>query len=206
MQERDCGHICPEWCFSQWCFSLSEKATYGLVSTNRPLPKAEDLPLMSFVDMIFGGQLTSILVCQKCKHVSQTYEDFNDISLSLKPEDYANRKRDRFRKIVGRLTNFPSSTFNNLQGKEKPTQSTSTTIPPTMPANTVEMLRSSSVPPTPSEEKQRSFPGGGLEDPPIEASRRRSLDLSVESLLQDGAGVANLAAYGRWTLSGQFRK
>jgi hypothetical protein len=144
---------------------------------------------MSFVDMIFGGQLTSILVCQKCKHVSQTYEDFNDISLSLKPEDYANRKRDRFRKIVGRLTNFPSSTFNTMQGKEKPTQP-SINIPP-VPTNTGEMLRSSSVPPTPSKEKQRSFPGGGLEGPPIEASRRRSLDLSVESLLQDGPDVAD---------------
>ena len=39
--------------------------------------------------MVFGGQLTSILICQKCKHISQTYEDFYDISLSIKPEDYA---------------------------------------------------------------------------------------------------------------------
>lgn len=44
------------------------------------------------------------------------------------------------------------------------------------------------MPPTPSEEKQRSFSGGGLEGPPIGASRRRSLDLSVESLQQDGNG------------------
>ena len=138
------------------------------------------LPLMSFVDMIFGGQLTSILVCQRCKHISQTYEDFNDISLSLKPEDYANRKRDRFRKIVGRITNFPSTTFN-IQGKEKPTHSAN---PPTE-ANTIEMLRSSSVPPTPSREKLRAIPGGGLDGPPIEASRRRSLDVSVESLRQE---------------------
>ena len=137
---------------------------------------------MSFVDMIFGGQLTSILVCQRCKHISQTYEDFNDISLSLKPEDYGNRKRDRFRRIVGRLANFPSSTFNNMQGKEK---SSSTHILPGRP-NTLEMLRSSSVPPTPSKEKQRSLPGGGLEGPPIGVSRRRSLDVSVESLLQEG--------------------
>ena len=38
--------------------------------------------------MVFGGQLASILICQKCKHISQTYEDFYDISLSIKPEDY----------------------------------------------------------------------------------------------------------------------
>ena len=38
--------------------------------------------------MVFGGQLASILICQKCKHISQTFEDFYDISLSIKPEDY----------------------------------------------------------------------------------------------------------------------
>ncbi|PPQ75618.1 hypothetical protein CVT24_010986 [Panaeolus cyanescens] len=68
---------------------------------------AEEPPLLSFADLIFGGQLTSILVCQKCKHISQTYEDFNDISLSIKPEDYLTQrnggKRERFKRIVGKL-------------------------------------------------------------------------------------------------------
>ncbi|KAF8908648.1 hypothetical protein CPB84DRAFT_1767165 [Gymnopilus junonius] len=75
----------------------------------------DDLALLSFADMIFGGQLTSILVCQKCKHVSQTYEDFNDISLSIKPEDYfpQSRKRDRFKRMVGKLTTFPGSSSNS---------------------------------------------------------------------------------------------
>ncbi|KAF9041248.1 hypothetical protein BJ165DRAFT_1487950 [Panaeolus papilionaceus] len=63
--------------------------------------------LLSFADLIFGGQLTSILVCQKCKHISQTYEDFNDISLSIKPEDYITQrnggKRERFKRMVGKL-------------------------------------------------------------------------------------------------------
>ncbi|KAK2465069.1 hypothetical protein APHAL10511_002877 [Amanita phalloides] len=45
--------------------------------------------LLPFTDMLFAGQLTSILVCQTCKNISQTYEDFYDISLSIKPEDYA---------------------------------------------------------------------------------------------------------------------
>ena len=52
-----------------------------------PIINEED-KLISFVDMIFGGQPTSILVCQKCKHISRTYEDFNNISLGMKPEDY----------------------------------------------------------------------------------------------------------------------
>ncbi|KAF9030147.1 peptidase C19, ubiquitin carboxyl-terminal hydrolase 2 [Hymenopellis radicata] len=66
--------------------------------------------LISLSDMIFGGKLTSILVCQKCKHVSQTYEDFNDLSLSIKPEDYAKeRKRDRLKNLAKRLGVFPTS-------------------------------------------------------------------------------------------------
>ncbi|CAK5272163.1 unnamed protein product [Mycena citricolor] len=63
-----------------------------------------DAPI-ALADMIFGGKLTSILVCQKCKHVSHTYEDFNDLSLSIKQEDYerGQRKRDRFKSFAKRL-------------------------------------------------------------------------------------------------------
>lgn len=51
--------------------------------------------------MVFGGQLASILVCEKCKKISCTYEDFNDLSLSIKAEDYAReRKRDRLRSLA----------------------------------------------------------------------------------------------------------
>ena len=92
-------------------------ATPPLASPSPPLPETSPLPpssplpehdrasasepmdedkLESFVDMLFGGQLASILVCEKCKKVSVTYEDFNDLSLSIKPEDYVKgRKRDR---------------------------------------------------------------------------------------------------------------
>ncbi|KAJ3559986.1 hypothetical protein NP233_g11128 [Leucocoprinus birnbaumii] len=80
--------------------------------SSQPLSEADTL--MSFSDMIFGGKLTSILVCQKCKHISQTYEDFNDISLSLKPEDYAvshSRKRDRFKKLAKKLSAFPGASL-----------------------------------------------------------------------------------------------
>ncbi|KAF5351198.1 hypothetical protein D9756_008367 [Leucocoprinus leucothites] len=86
--------------------------TESIPSSPQPLSEADTL--MSFSDMIFGGKLTSILVCQKCKHISQTYEDFNDISLSLKPEDYAathSRKRDRFKKLAKKLTAFPGTSL-----------------------------------------------------------------------------------------------
>ncbi|KIM42391.1 hypothetical protein M413DRAFT_70760 [Hebeloma cylindrosporum] len=124
----------------------------------------DDLPLLSFADMLFGGQLTSILVCQKCKRVSQTYEEFNDISLSIKAEDYLphNRKRDRFKKMVGKLTQFP--------GTEK-SEKVRVHLPIARAA--VEMQRSSSVPPSPRADVKPL----DEELPITDGPRRRSLDV-----------------------------
>ncbi|EGO03453.1 hypothetical protein SERLA73DRAFT_129766, partial [Serpula lacrymans var. lacrymans S7.3] len=67
-----------------------------------PIPEEERL--ISFVDMLFGGKLASVLVCQACKHVSHTYEDFNDLSLSIKAEDYARgRKRDKLKEFAKKI-------------------------------------------------------------------------------------------------------
>ncbi|KAI9460768.1 peptidase C19, ubiquitin carboxyl-terminal hydrolase 2 [Boletus coccyginus] len=69
-----------------------------------PPTPADDQPL-SFVDMLFGGKLASILVCQACKHVSHTYEDFSDLSLSIKPEDYVReRRRDKLKQFAKRIS------------------------------------------------------------------------------------------------------
>ena len=111
--------------------------------------------------MIIGGQLTSILVCQKCKHISRTYEDFNDISLSIKPEDYAHRKRNRLKNFAKCLTTFPSSSSS----------SSSTT----KPLSTVQ--RPSSVPPTSTSREQREVFSVETHD---DATSRRSLDLPTE--------------------------
>ena len=57
--------------------------------------------LQSFIDMLFGGKLASFLVCETCKHISHTYEDFNDLSLSIKPEDFVKeRKRNKFKSFA----------------------------------------------------------------------------------------------------------
>ncbi|CAA7268388.1 unnamed protein product [Cyclocybe aegerita] len=161
-------------------------------------PSEDDIPLSSFADMLFGGQLTSILVCQKCKHVSQTYEEFNDISLSIKPEDYLhNRKRDRFKKIVGKLTAFPGASGSMKEkdkekdkekGKEKEKDKDKETLGekerprlPIAPAHAMEIQRSSSVPPSPKTELDPTQ----LEVLPlVDSTRRRSLDAvgSVTSL------------------------
>ena len=75
--------------------------------------------LHSFIDMLFGGKLASFLVCETCKHISHTYEDFNDLSLSIMPEDLAKeRKRNKFKsfakKFAIRYDNYPSPTSHAL--------------------------------------------------------------------------------------------
>ncbi|KIL57592.1 hypothetical protein M378DRAFT_379001 [Amanita muscaria Koide BX008] len=78
--------------------------------------------LLPFPDMLFGGQLASILVCQKCKRISQTYEDFYDISLSINPEDYANSSSSAFSTAppLGAAANFFANSFKNVgKGKGK---------------------------------------------------------------------------------------
>lgn len=66
---------------------------------------------MSFVDVLWGGRFTSVLICGTCKHVrfsifytyyaqydmlpsqvSHTYEDFDDLSLSISHDESKERK------------------------------------------------------------------------------------------------------------------
>ncbi|KZT70482.1 cysteine proteinase [Daedalea quercina L-15889] len=109
----------------------------------------EDERLQSFVDMLFGGHLASILVCEKCKKVSLTYEEFNDLSLSIKPEDYSkDRKRDRFKQFA-----------RKLRGPFRPPGPRSSSVPPT------DRLRRSIETPTHEEEP-----------PTNEGPRRKSFD------------------------------
>ncbi|KAI0938614.1 hypothetical protein AcV5_000254 [Taiwanofungus camphoratus] len=119
-----------------------------------PAPIADDDKFESFVDMLFGGHLASILVCEKCKKVSLTYEDFNDLSLSIKPEDYAKgRKRDRLKSLARKLR----GSF-----RQPGTHGTA-------------MHRSSSVPTSPLRRSSEVTPLE--EEPPThEGPRRRSFD------------------------------
>ncbi|TFK41602.1 hypothetical protein BDQ12DRAFT_678223 [Crucibulum laeve] len=137
------------------------------LSSPSPDPLPQEDRLLSFPDMLFGGKLTSILVCQYCKHVSQTYEDFNDISLSIKPEEYHHgKKRDLFKSLAKRLTAFPS--HNSLSVGE-------------------EIPRPSSVPPSPSPSEQRL---GDIHEPSVSSSRRRSLD-HISELGTDEDGTSD---------------
>lgn len=55
--------------------------------------------LSPFVDVLFGGLLSSVVVCETCKSVSHTYEGFLDISLSMRGDEDTPkaRKRDKLR-------------------------------------------------------------------------------------------------------------
>lgn len=113
-------------------------------------PPPEEETLAPFVDMLFGGKLASILVCQSCKHVSHTYEDFNDLSLSIKAEDYAReRKRDKLKQLAKKLRNISGTALS-----------------------VIPVQRSSSVPATPHRDSI-------LENTEvIDPHRRRSIDLA----------------------------
>jgi ubiquitin carboxyl-terminal hydrolase 16/45 len=149
--------------------------------------------------MLFGGKLTSILVCQKCKHISQTYEDFNDISLSIKPEDYffghsnGGRKRDKLKMLAKKLTIFPSSGGGGSQATQTPNLNTNPTTTTTeldyqATLMSMEIQRPSSVPPSPS--RPRAGDGNAHSDGEedghpsfVEFPRRKSLDLAKTGLV-----------------------
>ncbi|GAC72926.1 hypothetical protein PANT_7d00344 [Moesziomyces antarcticus T-34] len=67
-------------------------------------PPTDDDALLPFLDLLFCGKLASMVVCEGCKKVSHTYEDFYDISLSLRDDDAnpKSRRRDRLRSMADR--------------------------------------------------------------------------------------------------------
>ncbi|TRM57438.1 hypothetical protein BD626DRAFT_574487 [Schizophyllum amplum] len=124
----------------------------------------DDAKLVSFTDMIFAGRLTSVLVCQKCRHVSQTYEDFNDLSLSIKPDDAGkHRKRSRFKSFAKRLTAGATSNWNTA----------------------LQIQRSASTPPG-GRERAATIDGADEDElPGDQDDRRRSLDLVADADTSD---------------------
>ncbi|KAH8929752.1 hypothetical protein BT69DRAFT_89524 [Atractiella rhizophila] len=53
-----------------------------------------------FVNGVFGGKLNSFIICDECKHISMTQEDFFGISLPLKSDESKLRKRDKLRRSL----------------------------------------------------------------------------------------------------------
>ncbi|PVF93449.1 cysteine proteinase [Serendipita vermifera] len=76
----------------------------GKPVSDPPQPVLPHERLTPFVDQVFGGQLASMLVCSSCKHVSQTYEPFMDLSLSIRSEEDKESKRNRLKAFAQRFT------------------------------------------------------------------------------------------------------
>ncbi|KZO92038.1 peptidase C19, ubiquitin carboxyl-terminal hydrolase 2 [Calocera viscosa TUFC12733] len=77
-----------------------------------PAPIPEEERLRPFVDQVFGGTLASMVVCETCKHVSHTFEDFTDLSLSIRSDEKL-RKRDRI-KNISQLFRLPARSARPL--------------------------------------------------------------------------------------------
>ncbi|KAG5654546.1 hypothetical protein H0H81_000071 [Sphagnurus paluster] len=169
---------------------IHKKRRRTTITPSHPAPDRTEPPddekLATLSDMIFGGRFASILVCQKCKNVSQTYEDFSDISLSIKAEDYHERKRDRLKNLAKRLT---------FQG----TPSSANVI-----TNAAAVLaahagpRAASVPPSPKEREGQL--GELYEAPEVHEPRRRSVEVLADEA-KDTEPVAAVAAPAESTVS-----
>lgn len=85
-------------------------------------PKEPDEQLKPLVDNLFCGKLLSFVVCEGCRHVSHTYEDFYDISLSLRPDADAKEggKRQRIRNMADRWRRNASGKANGISDAAKP--------------------------------------------------------------------------------------
>ncbi|EIN08933.1 cysteine proteinase [Punctularia strigosozonata HHB-11173 SS5] len=161
--------------------------------TSPPPPAATTaFALQSLSDMLFGGKLESFVVCERCNHVSRTLEDFNDLSLSIKPEDYAReRKRDRI-KTLAKKFKFRSSPM----GSTGSGLGLGTAAGSGLGRGDGDEVRASSVPPSPMRRNSEARGGGvpdDIDDSAFVATastpRRRSIDLSP-GLAPNVAGAA----------------
>ncbi|CAD6927614.1 unnamed protein product [Tilletia controversa] len=81
---------------------------------HRPQKKAK-MDFRPLIDVVFGGQLASIIVCESCRNVRHTYEDFYDISLPLRDEsghkvsDKSRKQKDRIRSMSELWRRAPAS-------------------------------------------------------------------------------------------------
>uniref|UniRef100_V5EHX2 ubiquitinyl hydrolase 1 n=1 Tax=Kalmanozyma brasiliensis (strain GHG001) TaxID=1365824 RepID=V5EHX2_KALBG len=83
---------------------LPPQTQSAAVRADEAAPGPSDEELLPFLDLLFCGKLASMVVCEGCRTVSHTYEDFYDISLSLR-DDASNpnsRKRHRLRSMADR--------------------------------------------------------------------------------------------------------
>lgn len=148
---------------------------------------AEDQKLESFVDMIFGGKLASILVCDTCKKISVTYEDFNDLSLSIKPEDYVKeRRRDRFKHLARKFRLRPKETTSRTSSPHR-----SSSVPASPARRSMDPIPRDDEPPINVDHRRRSFDHVSATDEAAHEDEGRD---EVKQLAEDVVGEAKASA------------
>lgn len=87
-------------------------------SSSSSSPRFADMS--SLIDVVWGGRLASMVICEGCRHVSHNYEDFLDISLPLRPEDAltasAHGRRHRMRFVPDRWKRAGGASSSGASG------------------------------------------------------------------------------------------
>lgn len=65
-------------------------------------PNQKDFQPSNYIESIFEGRLASIVVCSACKNISTTYDQFEELSLSIVQEKtQVKERKGRFRAAIG---------------------------------------------------------------------------------------------------------
>lgn len=99
MEEKDVGGISYKKYTAHVFRSLykeikrrTQTSREGTQSSENPgCDTPSQTPFHSFVEMIFGGELRSFILCEGCRQINSTDEACMDLSLSLKPDEKARK-------------------------------------------------------------------------------------------------------------------
>nr|XP_054398846.1 ubiquitin carboxyl-terminal hydrolase 16 isoform X3 [Pongo abelii] len=144
MQETKKGVVTPKELFSQRVSkgilkafgNSTEKLDEELKNKVKDYEKKKSIP--SFVDRIFGGELTSMIMCDQCRTVSLVHESFLDLSLpvlddqsgkksvndknlkkTMEDEDQDSEEEKDNDSYMKERSDIPSGTSKHLQKKAK---------------------------------------------------------------------------------------
>ncbi|KAJ3085102.1 Ubiquitin carboxyl-terminal hydrolase 16 [Quaeritorhiza haematococci] len=100
-------------------------------------------PPRTFIDETFGGNLVSVIVCDACKHISYSFEDYMDVSIPIVQE--GGKKG-----FAGFLTSKGLSISRPLRRSPRLSPQTSNPSGPSSPLPPLSITRDPSNPPTPA--------------------------------------------------------
>ena len=92
---------------------------------------------LTFVDAVFGGQISSTLCCKECGHSSTVYEPFLDLSLSVPTKKTPSKKAQTVSRV--KKIKLPPTKVGKARGKvnkhadQAPAQGGTTPLPSSEP-------------------------------------------------------------------------